>query len=783
MRVLRRTGIWIAFGLLMLPACSRAQPVRPSGSAQSAARPILTRSSEYEESVQPILERRCVVCHACYDSPCQLNLQSFDGLDRGANKAIVYQPERLSELTPTRMFVDADGSEAWQSRFGFFPVLEREPGAARAQSLLLQLVLARSRERHNPRTLVDDANDCPRNRDEAAALLKAHPDYGMPFGFPALGADEAAALEHWVSAGSPGPTIEPDTTPSERAAIAEWEAFLNADDIKTRIVARYVYEHLFLAHLGFDIAPGHWYRLVRSKRAAPADIAVIATTRPYDDPGVARVYYRLQRLRESIVLKTHIPYQLSAAKLNHLRELFLASTWPDAAPQLPAYTPEVAANPFLAFRAIPARARYQFMLDDAYYHVATFIHGPVCKGQVALDVIDEQFLIFFLAPQADRSIADPAYLSRAAENLALPAQGGDGIEAVYARFKFRELGYLRNQAAALNGQPGRTYADIWDGDGQNPDAVLTVYRNYDSAFVLRGAHGGVPKTAWVVDYPIFERIYYDLVAGFDVFGNLVHQIATRRYMNLLRIESEDQFLRFMPAAARKSLRDYWYRGTGVATLVDVFDPFYGGPEPRIQYGDAQHAKAEFITHLLTRVLPREVVGSLEPIQWPSAPLPDADAAAQVEAALREIVNRPAPFVQAFPDSTLLRVRLGAGSDDHADLIYSVLRNRAHLNIDFMFRESAYLVPQEDTLHVVRGVAASRPNLFLRVSLDHVDVFLTELRGLRADPAAFKPFFARYGVGRDSDTFWSESDFFNDESRRRDAFHAGVLDLSRYAPEP
>ena len=35
----------------------------------------------YRAEVQPILESRCVVCHACYDAPCQLKLSSYDGVD------------------------------------------------------------------------------------------------------------------------------------------------------------------------------------------------------------------------------------------------------------------------------------------------------------------------------------------------------------------------------------------------------------------------------------------------------------------------------------------------------------------------------------------------------------------------------------------------------------------------------------------------------------------------------------------------------------------------------
>jgi hypothetical protein len=39
--------------------------------------------------------------------------------------------------------------------------------------------------------------------------------------------------------------------------------------------------------------------------------------------------------------------------------------------------------------------------------------------------------------------------------------------------------------------------------------------------------GNLPKTMWVVDYPLLERIYYALVAGFDVYGATGHQLALR----------------------------------------------------------------------------------------------------------------------------------------------------------------------------------------------------------------------------------------------------------------
>lgn len=88
--------------------------------------------------------------------------------------------------------------------------------------------------------------------------------------------------------------------------------------------------------------------------------------RPNDDPGPGQVYYRLRRVTETIVEKTHVPCVLDDAKLARLRSLYFSDVaWADPSPAFPSYDRSVAANPFVAFAAIPARSRYQFMLDDA----------------------------------------------------------------------------------------------------------------------------------------------------------------------------------------------------------------------------------------------------------------------------------------------------------------------------------------------------------------------------------------------------------------------------------
>ena len=81
------------------------------------------------------------------------------------------------------------------------------------------------------------------------------------------------------------------------------------------------------------------------------------------------------------------------------RELFLGDDY--VVTQLPSYDPATTANPFKTFAALPARSRYQFMLDDAHFFVEGFIKGPVCRGQVALNVINDHFFIAFFDPARD----------------------------------------------------------------------------------------------------------------------------------------------------------------------------------------------------------------------------------------------------------------------------------------------------------------------------------------------------------------------------------------------
>ena len=67
------------------------------GPAEPQQRVIKVDSEQgelYHKQVQPLLEKRCVVCHGCYDAPCQLKLSSAEGIERGASKVQIYDGTR-----------------------------------------------------------------------------------------------------------------------------------------------------------------------------------------------------------------------------------------------------------------------------------------------------------------------------------------------------------------------------------------------------------------------------------------------------------------------------------------------------------------------------------------------------------------------------------------------------------------------------------------------------------------------------------------------------------------
>ena len=368
--------------------------------------------ANFLQNVKPVLDTRCVVCHGCYDAPCQLKLSSPEGIDRGVSKDLVYDGTRLLATTPSRLLFDATTTEQWREK-NFTPVLnervQTEEANLAGSVLFNSLVLKQSYELP-ANEILNNEFDFSLSRSQTCAtmgefdqLAGEQPHAGMPYGLPGVSRDEFNHLQKWLKAGGKMAHIDPPTE-FELEQVKHWEAFLNQDDLKYQLSARYIYEHWFLAHVYFDQkTPDNFFKLVRSSTPPGEKIKLISTRRPYDDPKVNRVYYRFLHDRSTVLSKTHLPLKLNDEKLTRLYQQFIAPEY--TVKSMPSYKAESASNPFKTFEVIPINSKYQFMLDEAELIIMGFIKGPVCRGQIALNVINDHFWVAFADPN---KVATPA---------------------------------------------------------------------------------------------------------------------------------------------------------------------------------------------------------------------------------------------------------------------------------------------------------------------------------------------------------------------------------------
>ena len=782
--ILRRVCLWAL--AVCLVACTANQRLRlgrrhgPQGVRDREVASLADGAIDYWTQVRPILESRCVVCHGCYDAPCQVKLGSPEGIDRGASEDRVYDALRPLKADTTRLFEDAQSTGEWRDK-GFYPIVNERSqtvAASREAGLMLQLLeLKRDHPVVAGAPLPEDVDitlgrehECP-TVEELPRHARKHPEWGMPYGLPGLDRSEHNVLVQWLEEGALHVAARPPP-PQLLTEVARWEALLNRDDLRSRLASRYIFEHLFLAHLYFDDGPSdgapQFFEMVRSRTPPGTAIDRIGTRRPYDDPGVARPYYRLSPVRESLVAKLHLPYRLDRARMARWRELFFDAEFPVTA--LPAYTAEVASNPFESFHELPVPSRYRFMLDESEFTIMGFIKGAVCRGPIALNVINDHFHIFFIDPDLDTKLFDAKFLHDHADDLRMPAAAGSSAPPVrtWMRDAARQKSYMDAKEKVIQaefGTHGVKLDMLWDGDGHNPNAALTVFRHFDSASVVRGMVGDPPKTAWVLGYPLLERIHYLLVAGFDVYGNVGHQLATRTAMDFLRMEAEFTFLGFVPPAARKKERDFWYRGApeplyavlGRLNDIDV--------RTDIQYKTAT-PKLELYEMLRER---------FAPVSEGTYTVGNDGVTASTTTALSRLGSIVGVAASRLPEVSFLLVPDGA----QGPAAFSLIRNSAHLNVAQPLLEDKRRARTEDTLTVARGFVGTYPNALFVVPEAELADFAEGVSTLRLKPD-YVALHARFGVGRTDAEFWPTVDEMHALFRRMAPIKFGVFDLSRVA---
>jgi len=476
-------------------------------------------------------------------------------------------------------------------------------------------------------------------------------------------------------------------------------------------------------------------------------------------------------------------FELDDAKLHRFKELFIQPGWLQT-PHTVGYNSKLSANPFVVFEQIPPLARYQFLLDNAHYIIMTFIHGPVCKGQVALNVINDHFWIMFLDPAYDLSVRYPAFLKMHSDKLRMPIEIGSDMRVFNALtdeykktavefYKTRQDYYRSHYWAGLG------YQSIWKGNKAADAPLLTVYRHFESASVHKGVLGNLPKTMWVVDYPLLERIYYALVAGFDVYGTVGHQLALRLYMDHLRVEGESYFLDFLPAAMRQEVMQSWYQEIDLKKIN-----YYSSTMPANIFFKTDEPKREFIEYMVNKHVLSATNIAFDTVNYERAKFAYTGLPQKYETqddilkAFRAVSRPGMPFFLWMNDHQIhvayMRIRLKNGKD----LAISVVINQWHSNVTHLFGEKAQLDPSKNSADFISGLIGSYPNYFFDVSEEDLPDFFDILSRFDKSPRSYER-LAKYGVNRAEDKLWDMYDWFQKRFYEDEPVNAGLFDLNRY----
>jgi hypothetical protein len=564
-----------------------------------------------------------------------------------------------------------------------------------------------------------------------------------------------------------------------------------------------------------------------------------------------RVYYRFIKHTNALVKKTHVVFDVKKDSLDRLQKIFFQEPYarPGGQPwKVASNGIEYGYNPFETFRAIPAASRAQFLYENSRLIFDSVIRGPVCVGRMATYVVDDHFWIWFMDPASDPSVAEWESMDKskpgAFSSYYREASAGTAKELVEASDTRRYREHLKAQFDAMyNAKTGKTLdlQSVWS-DGANPNAWLTVYRHETSTSVHHGPNGGKPRSAWLLSYVNFERMYYGISVHFRYSGTATHKLWSWLYFNQHRTEAEDTFLLLLNEQQRAQIRKQWnvdresggetryaselmmqwakemfgslsrnkkaeYASSGalmsalgqkVASSVHsrTTEAYtrgfaFGAALGSLQTLDPQAAWQAILSALFGKYAALGAVQADLAGDFPAgAPLPSNLGSVEQAAiaALRQIAGEKSRgAARFFPNVSYLRIgkeRLRftpntmSAQVQSDDVVYSLVVDRGYRFNNVAFGMNLARNPAGDTLSIFSGVIGDFPNLFLDVSAPELNEFLRALQST-ASESDFRRFAARYGVTRTEPKFWGFQDFVHKWDYARDPLRAAFVDISDY----
>ncbi|MCO4793470.1 MAG: fatty acid cis/trans isomerase [Bacteriovoracaceae bacterium] len=736
--------------------------------------------------VKPILDKRCVACHSCRESECRLKLTSLEGLIRGAHTK-KNTGGVLTDVTRNKLFHDAAGEAEWRKR-GFYSVLKSPLGIQRrmrrsgsrdrlGRNSILTAALANKYENQEVLDRLDlmgpDNNSCGEGRKSYDNVP------GMPYKMHPLRPVEFATLFNWSNSRGnadlpSAETLLMLTTPKNPEIVRKWENFFNHSSAKAKWTSRFLYEHLFLARLYFEESPGEFYELVRSKTAYPKPIVVSPTIHAFDKPKVEGFYYRLRKIHSTIVDKNHFVYEVNDNILKELKEMFWNIDWGHGNNHVKFSFKNT--NPLVAFKHIPAKSRYTWMLKNAHLLLDISARSQNCRTEGASAPYWDNMLHVFIKPDSDPTVAyGKKFYDEAGKYLPIPNVTGGRISP------FRDFNKEQRKYAKIKSKyskklhpEGLTVDDIWLGDNEeDKNAIVTVLRHQWTASTVKGQPGKMPRSALLMDFAIFERYFYLCNVATEISEALLGQSRVVTYLFDVKKEAENHLLSLIPPKHRDGIRQ---------SLVEGLDANYqfinGFTYPYNEENGFTFEKVSsysgFLWEILEKTFKPEVVGERSFV-IKSGFMSENNTKTKLE----NLSDIKGTMGTHMPNVSYLRVANEDGSIEYftitANRYYKTRNKLSFTDTNF---EKTQRRPELDYLEIFEGIFINFPEKIYMINSNEVDDFIKDLKVLTSR-GRFMAFNKVYGLDQNSEDFWTIIDEVNSTYIRKNPIHGGIIDLHRY----
>jgi len=391
--------------------------------------------------------------------------------------------------------------------------------------------------------------------------------------------------------------------------------------------------------------------------------------------------------------------------------------------------------------------------------------GPNCRIKNAGSMIWDNYLAVCLKPESDVTVLKNDFFNEVAQYLPVPntfpgtnkyINNYSSEQAKYAAIKLNLEKKIKPNGYKLN--------DLWVGDGNDKNALITIFRHMDYATAHSGHLTEHFHSVHLFNYANFERLYYLCVISSTFRDGKIKQVPIVNYLFDLKKELDEEFLSFIPEKLRENQKTFYTNGEGKKYdySIDYSLPF-NEANARVLNGNNFD---EIVIQLIKNVYSPEIIGKQSSLI--------SSKKNNLFLKLSRLNNAPANIAKNFPENSYIKIIDRNGVVNY----FTLLVDRYHDFLNHILTDNKSWKSELDQFQVLDDIKVDFPNKMFVINEKNLDTFILDILNVK-DRESYLDFDLKYAIQKKDDSFWSEMDKMHFYFHKKYPIEAGVIDLHKY----